>query len=284
MSAAKFRSSLTRVLVYEGGYSDHPNDPGGPTMKGVTQRVYDGYRRRNGLGVRSVREMDQAELEAIYRKQYWDACRCDELPDGIDFVVFDGAVNSGPVQSVKWLQRALGVNNVDGHLGEVAVGLARDNPDHDALVAGICARRLAFMQALKNWESFKKGWTSRVANVKKTGQAWASGSVGPAPVHAHLDQGDAKAYASDIPRPPVSVGQGASGSLGSTVTYGTVDQLQQATAQLTPLADTLTIVKYVVLAIGVVIGGITLYSIYKSWTAARAIGGEDEAELPPEYA
>ncbi|WP_246677573.1 glycosyl hydrolase 108 family protein [Mesorhizobium sp. B2-3-12] len=95
------------MLAHEGGYSNHPADPGGATMKGVTQRVYDGYRKSKGLSTRSVKGIQTAELNEIYDRQYWDAVKGDLLPAGVDYVVFDGAVNSGPGRSIMWLQQAL---------------------------------------------------------------------------------------------------------------------------------------------------------------------------------
>ncbi len=120
MTASSFDEALKRVLVHEGGYADHPADPGGATMRGVTQRVYDGWRRRRGVPVRSVRLIEPGEVEAIYRLQYWDAVRADDLPAGLDYGVFDAAVHSGPGQAAKWLQRALGVT-ADGQVGEATL-------------------------------------------------------------------------------------------------------------------------------------------------------------------
>ena len=116
-----FAPALAAVLVHEGGYSNHPKDPGGPTMKGVIKRVYDDYRRSKGEPVRDVRQITDEELREIYRKRYWDLIQGDELPTGLDYVVFDGAVNSGPAQATKWLQRGLGVG-ADGVLGPERLG------------------------------------------------------------------------------------------------------------------------------------------------------------------
>lgn len=179
MTAANFEKSLKRVLVYEGGYSNHPSDPGGPTMKGVIQRVYDGYRKRKGLPTRSVQYLAENELHEIYRTQYWDLVRGDELPPGVDFVVFDGAVNSGPSQSVKWLQRALGVK-ADGNIGEATLAAA-STANRTALINGICDRRLAFLKALRTWPVFGKGWGSRVADVRRWGLSFGKVST-PEPI------------------------------------------------------------------------------------------------------
>lgn len=171
MVATNFEKSLKRVLVHEGGYSNHPDDPGGPTMKGVIQRVYDGYRNRQGLQTRSVQFISQSEIEDIYRKQYWDAIRGDDLPHGVDFVVFDGAVNSGPSQSAKWLQRTLDIK-ADGNIGEATVAAALAG-SRASIINGVCDRRMEFLKALKTWPTFGKGWARRVADVRKTGLAFA---------------------------------------------------------------------------------------------------------------
>lgn len=165
MAAANFDASLAKVLVHEGGYSNHPADPGGATMKGVIQRVYDGYRDRNGLARQSVKLLPDKELKDIYRLQYWNAIRGDELPSGIDYCVFDAAVNSGPGQAAKWLQRALGIK-ADGALGMVTVGAAV-KADPKAVIAGTCAHRLAMLKGLRTWATFGKGWGRRVDGVQR---------------------------------------------------------------------------------------------------------------------
>ena len=172
MANTSFAPALAAVLRHEGGYSNHPDDPGGPTMRGIIQRVYDGYRRGKGLAVRPVREIEEDELQEIYRRQYWDAIRADELPEGIDYVVFDGAVNSGPGQSVKWLQRALGLP-ADGEMGAVTLAAARTAAETAParLVDDICDRRLAMLKALRTWPVFGRGWGRRVEDVRKAGKA-----------------------------------------------------------------------------------------------------------------
>ncbi|WP_245464369.1 MULTISPECIES: glycosyl hydrolase 108 family protein [unclassified Mesorhizobium] len=107
MALSREKESHARVLAHEGGYSNHPNDTGGVTMKGVTQRVYDAYRKSKGQSTRSVKAIQTAELNEIYDRQYWDAVKGDLLPAGVVYVLFDGAVNSGPGRSIMWLQQAL---------------------------------------------------------------------------------------------------------------------------------------------------------------------------------
>lgn len=114
-----FKTSLKHVLVHEGGYVDHPRDPGGATNKGVTletfRRFYGNSKTKNDL-----KKITDKQLQKIYKKGYWDKCLCDELPKGVDYVAFDQAVNSGPRRSAKWLQAAVGVE-VDGTIGEQTI-------------------------------------------------------------------------------------------------------------------------------------------------------------------
>lgn len=206
MTAAGFVRAQPHVLAYEGKYSNHPDDPGGRTYEGITQRVYDAWCAVNGLPKRKLskdtgrwKDWPQ-QRDAIYRKQYWDAVRGDELPAGVDLVVYDAGVNSGPGRAIRWLQKALRLNRIDGVFGAATLAAVEAHPDHDALVAAICAERLAFLKALKTWPTFGKGWGRRVAAVKATGQAWASGSVGPAPVE--IEGAAAKAVIESAPTPP----------------------------------------------------------------------------------
>lgn len=275
MVASNFQKSYERVLVYEGGWSNHPADPGGATYQGVIQRVYDGYRKRKGLPTRSVRHLTPDEREEIYRTQYWDEAKCRDLPAGIDFVVYDGAVNSGPAQSAKWLQRALGVR-ADGVIGQATIGAARDHPDHDKVIASICDQRMAFLRALKTWGHFGKGWSRRVASVLKTGQAWAMGSVGPQPdLGAEAEGGSQKAEPADVERPSVSVEQGATTTIGTTSAAGAADKLQEVSTQLAPVADTLEIVKYVLAGIAVIAACLTVYAVYRNYKTNKALAASE---------
>lgn len=198
MAASSFEAALARVLRHEGGFSNHPADPGGPTQQGVTQRVYDAFRARAGQSVRSVRLLDEAELRTIYRRQYWDAVRGDDLPPGLDYAVFDAAVNSGPAQAAKWLQRAVGAD-VDGQVGALTLAAVAAG-DPAKIAADVCTQRLAMLRTLKTWPVFGKGWGRRVAEVRRVAVALASGAQpeaeDPAPF-SRLD-GAAKARASDL--------------------------------------------------------------------------------------
>jgi len=159
-----FPEALRLVLVHEGGFSNHPKDPGGATNKGVTQAVYDAYRARGGQPKRSVRSITAAEVEAIYRREYWDKVKADQLPAGVDYCVFDFAVNSGVSRAARYLQRAVGVAQ-DGKIGPVTLAaVARVSPP--SLIDRICNERMAFLRGLKTFATFGKGWTRRVTDVR----------------------------------------------------------------------------------------------------------------------
>lgn len=230
----EFERALAKVLVHEGGYVNHPKDPGGPTNKGITQRVYDAYRRANVGSTRTVQSITPDEVEAIYRSRYWDVIKGDELPAGVGYVVFDGAVNSGVGRSPKWLQRALSEAGlykgaIDGVIGPGTIEATHEHPNHDQLIARICEIRLAFLKALVTWPTFCRGWASRVAGVKSVGQAWATGGV--APMLHFVDGGQAKALDSSAKKAPSA----APGDVAATGGGFTV-ALTQAREQLEPLA------------------------------------------------
>jgi lysozyme family protein len=167
-----FDTSLKRVLEHEGGWTDHPKDPGGATMKGVTLIT---YRRHygNDKSTQDLHNITDEELGRIYRSSYWDTCRCDALPAGVDYAVFDAAVNSGPGRSACWLQTAVGAEP-DGGIGPNT--LARVTAQDAALVAAmLCDQRLRFLQSLDTWETFGQGWGRRVEAVRITAIAMAKG-------------------------------------------------------------------------------------------------------------
>jgi lysozyme family protein len=155
-----YAKSLAQVLKYEGGYVDHPKDPGGPTNKGITQAVYDAWRKAANQPTQSVRFITDLEVGAIYRQQYWDRISGDDLPAGVDFAVFDYAVNSGVSRAAKALQGVVGVTQ-DGQIGPATIAATK------AYVAmAVTDQRLAFMKSLSIWSTFGKGWSARIADVK----------------------------------------------------------------------------------------------------------------------
>ena len=152
----KFDTAFDNVIGFEGGYTNHPADPGGETIWGITKAVAN----ENGY-TGPMAAMSRDFAKAIYKVKYWDAVRADELPDVLKYPVFDAAVNSGPKQSIKWLQRAVGEQE-DGSLGPKTMASV-NAMSTDAILRRMLAQRLLFMAALPAWEPFGKGWARRVA-------------------------------------------------------------------------------------------------------------------------
>jgi lysozyme family protein len=165
MASGNFERCLAETLKWEGGYSNHPDDPGGPTMRGIIQREYDDWRKKHGRGTRPVKQIDESELQAIYRGGYWDSMDCDSLPAGMDLCVFDAAVNSGVSRAHKWLEQG---------------------SDVDAF----CDARLTFLRGLgRLWRVFGAGWSRRVAGIRNEAHLMTGSSVTVAPQDLSLHAG-----------------------------------------------------------------------------------------------
>lgn len=152
------RTALKQLLEFEGDYSDNAADPGGRTRFGITeaQAKAAGY-----LG--DMRSLPLEVAESIYKKYYWDAVRADELPGRLRYAVFDAAVNSGPSQAAKWLQRALNVP-ADGAIGPQTIAAAnKANPED--VRNSMLSQRLLFMARLPQWQVFGRGWANRIATI-----------------------------------------------------------------------------------------------------------------------
>lgn len=152
----KFDEAFEKLIGHEGGYSNHPDDPGGETMFGVTARVA----RANGYGG-SMRDLPLALAKSIYRSLYWDTVQADDLPDVVRFDVFDASVNSGPGQAIRFLQRATGSTD-DGRLGPLTMRAVKAM-DPQLLDKRLNGYRLRFMSELKTWPTFGRGWAARIA-------------------------------------------------------------------------------------------------------------------------
>lgn len=155
-----FDTAFHRLLGHEGGYSNHPSDPGGETMWGVTKRVAqaNGYRGE-------MKDLPVDVAKQIYHKDYWSPVRADQLPDVLRYPVFDAAVNSGVRQSIRWLQEAVGAK-IDGVIGPQTVSFASKS-DPEITVRKMLGIRLQFMTDLSTWHSFGRGWARRVASLLK---------------------------------------------------------------------------------------------------------------------
>lgn len=154
---------LAEVLEQEGGYSNDPGDPGGPTKYGIT--IWDArmYWKHDATAA-DVRAMPLDVAKQIYKSKYWDAIHGDDLPGGVDLAVFDYGVNSGIHRAAMVLQRLIGVPD-DGVIGPITLA-AVSTRDPANLAASICDERIAFLQRLGTWHLFGRGWGRRVAEVK----------------------------------------------------------------------------------------------------------------------
>lgn len=169
---------LAWIGLSEGGYVNHPRDPGGPTDRGITQATYDAWNRQHGRPPVPVRGISKATAEEILVAQYFAPVRFDDLPAGLDYAVVDYAINSGPSRAVRDLQRLVGVT-ADGIMGSKTLAAIAAAPDHDRLIEDYCASRLAFLKDLTTWADFGKGWSDRVAQVRARSLALADARAAP---------------------------------------------------------------------------------------------------------
>lgn len=222
---ADFDNSLSRVLVYEGGKVDDPRDPGGRTNRGITQTTYTAWLRQQNRATADVYNITDADVQAIYKGEYWNRIEADNLPLGLDFACFDAGVNSGCSQSVKWLQQALGGRYdgpIDGLMGaktfSAIAEVAVDEQSTEDLINAYCSHRLATLQKLSTWKTFGKGWEARIANVQKTADAWVVAAEAPQPVDVTSAGGHQKANTSTIQ--PTTLSQGANHAVTAVVGGG----------------------------------------------------------------
>lgn len=155
-----FQHALAHVLLFEGGYSDHPSDPGGATNLGITKAVLERFRGR-GVTKQEVRALTKEEAAEIYRRYYWLAAACDQLPDGVDLAVFDCAVNQGVGRATRFLQQSANVA-VDGAIGPRTLAAVKA-AEPEALLTEFMARRMnAYGLLTKLFKVFGLGWSRRL--------------------------------------------------------------------------------------------------------------------------
>ena len=172
MAESSYDEALKRLLVHEGGYSNHPSDPGGPTNWGITIFDARAYWRKDATAT-DVRTMPVEVAKDIYRSKYWDAMRCDELPAGVDYAVFDYGVNSGIGRAGKVLRSKLGLSDHGSTITDEVIA-ATTKRDPGILIEAICDERLAFLQGLRTWPVFGNGWGRRVREVRAAALAMAA--------------------------------------------------------------------------------------------------------------
>jgi lysozyme family protein len=163
MAASNWQQAFEQMLASEGGYVNHPSDPGGMTNLGVTKRVWEEWVGRES-NEKEMRSLTPEMVAPLYKRKFWDACKCDELPTGVDYLVFDFAVNAGPGRSAKILQTAIGVTP-DGGIGPITLAAVKAQ-DPVELIEKFSQAKEDFYRSLNTFETFGKGWLNRVADVK----------------------------------------------------------------------------------------------------------------------
>ena len=151
---------LEAILHHEGGYVNHPKDPGGETNLGVTKRVYEDFG-----GTKDMKSLTREDVEPIYKKNYWDKMKCDDLPSGIDLCVFDFGVNAGPRRAGKYLQTLVGAT-ADGIIGPGTLGVLNryigTADTREGVIKSYQNARQSYYENLSTFKTFGKGWTRRV--------------------------------------------------------------------------------------------------------------------------
>ena len=266
MAAENFNKSLMLVLKHEGGYVDHPRDPGGATNKGITRKTLAAWRGVNpwwDLPKSEVKAISDEEVAQIYKAQYWDRVNGDQLPHGVGYCVFDYAVNSGVSRSSKELQRVVGVSP-DGVIGSMTLDAVRRKDPTD-IINTLCDRRLAFLKRLRTWGTFGRGWSSRVAGVRRQSMFMA----GDAPVLSLISEPVGKAYDSDESMTSMAA-KGAVTSEAATITGGAGAALSDVASQLLPFSDYSDVIKYLFIGLLIAGAGFTIWKMLKRYRAGEA--------------
>ena len=143
------------TIGFEGGYVNNPNDPGGETKYGISKKAYPDI---------DIKNLTIEQAKDIYRRDYWEGCKCDFIPDALSIALFDFAVNSGTKRAIRYLQRALEVT-IDGCIGNQTIGACNRIPTRYVLDR-FMRYRLEYLQNLKTWKYFGNGWGRRVQLLK----------------------------------------------------------------------------------------------------------------------
>jgi lysozyme family protein len=167
--ASRFEACLSVILAAEGGFVNDPRDPGGATNLGITARTLAAWRHAP-VSTDDVRHLGRGEAAAIYRAHYWNTVRGDDLPGGVDLMVFDFGVNAGPARSVRLLQEAIGAFP-DGAIGPATLRVVRGVNDIGGLVDRLAAARVSYYRGLSTFGAFGRGWLKRVEQVRVKARA-----------------------------------------------------------------------------------------------------------------
>lgn len=181
MAKGTFAKAMPHVFSEEGGYVDLKADPGGATNLGITIATLSAWEGRK-VSKAEVKALTKAKATDIYRENYWNKISGDDLPAGVDYAVFDFAINSGPARAVKMLQKVVGVDQ-DGIIGAKTLAAVR-SMSADRVINELCDARLTWLKGLGTFATFGKGWTSRVSRVRSSALAFSrdtAPSPSPAP-------------------------------------------------------------------------------------------------------
>ena len=160
---SNFDAALAAVLHHEGSFVHHPSDPGGMTNLGCTKAVWEAWCGKE-VTEQEMRDLQPTDVAPLYKAQYWDRVKGDQLPAGVDYVVFDAAINSGAGRAARWLQECVGTQP-DGAIGPLSLQAANAMVPAD-LINIYCDKRLSFLKGLNTWDTFGKGWERRVEEVR----------------------------------------------------------------------------------------------------------------------
>ena len=163
-----FKEALILTLKYEGGFSDDPDDPGGATNKGITQSVFDAYRKSKNLPLQSVKLISDEEVEDIYYQRYWLVASCDKITPKFSIVHFDTAVNTGTKQAAKFLQRSIEIE-ADGIIGQKTIEKLNQQDENTVIKNYLDQRRTFYKNLVEKkptLQKFLKGWLIRVDNLE----------------------------------------------------------------------------------------------------------------------
>lgn len=163
-----FDDCFKMLMVHEGGYTNDPRDSGGMTNWGVTHIDWAAWVGHEP-SADEMRALTQDDVKPLYKRKYWDNLKCDDLPGGVDWAVFDFGVNSGIGRSAKYLQRLVGVD-ADGVIGPATLAAVNAH-DPKILIENLCAARMDFLRGLSNFDHFGRGWTTRVQEVQRQAES-----------------------------------------------------------------------------------------------------------------
>ncbi|WP_118134031.1 glycoside hydrolase family 108 protein [Oceanicella sp. SM1341] len=164
-SARRFQRCMQTIFQHEGGYADHPHDPGGATNMGITHKTLAAWRKVESCTREEVRALTEEEATEIYRALYWNALNCDQLPLGVDLVTFDFGVNAGVGRAARMLQSIVGVE-ADGQIGPITLGAVKQM-EAEFVITRFSERRLDYYKSLAGWETFGRGWERRTSETRE---------------------------------------------------------------------------------------------------------------------